>query len=304
MKKITILLICAALALTGVLSVLHFRSNADNSQPDAYDLGLRFLKDGKYEEAVVMFSSAIEVDDRNSMAYFYRAQAYLSMADNCLDPETCLEYLDQAEKDFIQAEILDSSITADVEKHLETLEKLREESAAAHSPTTVPEETEPEETEPETTAETTEETVPPESTTPKNNAASNNSTTTPGSNSPAHNPTVAPDTSNPSHNPTVPPVDDDSFMPDDEPAVSIPPVPDDTDEPASNPNDNPSVDYGEPPIVDIGSPDTGSGSTPSHNPDPTPSDDPVIDNGEPPVVDLGSPDTSDTSHSDQVLPED
>ena len=47
---------------------------------EKYDLGVRYLKDGNYEEAVIAFTAAIEIDPKNPDAYTARGGAYLSMA--------------------------------------------------------------------------------------------------------------------------------------------------------------------------------------------------------------------------------
>ena len=44
-----------------------------------YDLGVRYLSEGKYEEAILAFNAAIEIDPKNPDAYFGRAQAYLAL---------------------------------------------------------------------------------------------------------------------------------------------------------------------------------------------------------------------------------
>ena len=45
-----------------------------------YDLGVRYLNDGNYEEAVIAFTAAIEIDPKRPEGYAARGGAYLSMA--------------------------------------------------------------------------------------------------------------------------------------------------------------------------------------------------------------------------------
>lgn len=45
-----------------------------------YDLGMRLLGEGKYEEAVIAFSAAIEIEPKRAAAYMARGDAYASMA--------------------------------------------------------------------------------------------------------------------------------------------------------------------------------------------------------------------------------
>lgn len=49
-----------------------------NKWQEQYDLGIRYLNEGNYEEAIIAFTAAIEIDANNTMAYFGRAEAYIS----------------------------------------------------------------------------------------------------------------------------------------------------------------------------------------------------------------------------------
>jgi len=44
---------------------------------EQYDLGVRYLNEGKYEEAVIAFTAAIEIDPKQAPAYVGRADAYI-----------------------------------------------------------------------------------------------------------------------------------------------------------------------------------------------------------------------------------
>lgn len=44
---------------------------------DYYDLGLRYLSEGNYEEAVIAFTAAIEIDPKQAPAYVGRGDAYV-----------------------------------------------------------------------------------------------------------------------------------------------------------------------------------------------------------------------------------
>ena len=72
---------------------------------EQYDLGLRFLSQGNYEEAVLAFSAAIEIDSRRPAAYAGRAEAYTGLGDYeaaAADYETAVESGDAPEEWFIQ----------------------------------------------------------------------------------------------------------------------------------------------------------------------------------------------------------
>lgn len=44
---------------------------------EQYDLGVRYLSDGNYEEAIIAFTAAIEIDPKRSPAYVGRGDAYV-----------------------------------------------------------------------------------------------------------------------------------------------------------------------------------------------------------------------------------
>ena len=44
-----------------------------------YDLGMRYLNDGNYEDAVLAFKEAIEIDPKKPEAYIGAADAYILM---------------------------------------------------------------------------------------------------------------------------------------------------------------------------------------------------------------------------------
>ena len=46
-----------------------------------YDLGVRYLSDGNYEEAVIAFTAAIEIDPKNPEGYLLLADAYMGQGD-------------------------------------------------------------------------------------------------------------------------------------------------------------------------------------------------------------------------------
>ena len=48
---------------------------------DQYDLGIRLLNEGRYEDAILAFTAAIQINPKSAQAYVSRANAYLSWAD-------------------------------------------------------------------------------------------------------------------------------------------------------------------------------------------------------------------------------
>ena len=53
-------------------------STLSDGWQDQYDLGIRYLSDGNYQEAIIAFSTAIEIDPQNPTAYLGRADAYIA----------------------------------------------------------------------------------------------------------------------------------------------------------------------------------------------------------------------------------
>lgn len=48
---------------------------------ERYDLGMKYVSEGNYEEAIIAFAAAIEIDPNNADAYIGRADAYMVWAD-------------------------------------------------------------------------------------------------------------------------------------------------------------------------------------------------------------------------------
>lgn len=53
------------------------QKEAAPSWQDQYDLGIRYLFEGNYEEAIIAFTAAIEIDPKNTAALSSRGQAYV-----------------------------------------------------------------------------------------------------------------------------------------------------------------------------------------------------------------------------------
>lgn len=68
------------LAAVLFLSSIACKSTAVRWQ-EQYDLGVRYLSDGEYEEAIIAFNAAIEIDPMQADAYEKLADAYLALGD-------------------------------------------------------------------------------------------------------------------------------------------------------------------------------------------------------------------------------
>lgn len=71
---------------------------------EQYDLGVRYLSEGNYEEAIIAFTAAIEIDPKQAPAYVGRGDAYV------LSGET-ENNLAAAQVDYEKAIELDNTIT-------------------------------------------------------------------------------------------------------------------------------------------------------------------------------------------------
>lgn len=72
-----------------------------------YDLGVRYLNEGNYEEAIIAFSAAIEIDPKLAPAYVGRGDAHVALMDQTAGAETRLEHYQSAVADYTSCLELD-----------------------------------------------------------------------------------------------------------------------------------------------------------------------------------------------------
>ena len=75
-KSLHILLI-----FTLILGMTSCKQNTQAVWQEQYDLGIRYLSDGNYEEAILAFTTAIEIDPKRPDAFIGRGDAYLAIGD-------------------------------------------------------------------------------------------------------------------------------------------------------------------------------------------------------------------------------
>ena len=75
MKRIT------ALLLTALLLLSLAACGEKDAWQEQYDLGMRYLNEGNYEEAVIAFEAAIKIDPKRPEAYLGAAEAYVGLGD-------------------------------------------------------------------------------------------------------------------------------------------------------------------------------------------------------------------------------
>lgn len=118
--------------LSGLFLVLALALTACGGQgswQEQYDLGMRYLSEGNYEEAILAFTAAIEIDHNREEAYLDLAEVYLVMGDleqalatlregyEATGSEAVLELLESLESQLPQTDInrlLDEYLTREM----------------------------------------------------------------------------------------------------------------------------------------------------------------------------------------------
>ena len=79
MKVIAFVFLCVLLTACAA----HSDSAVEDSPTwqEQYDLGLRYLEEGNYEEAILAFTAAIEIAPKQAEAYIKTAEAYVALED-------------------------------------------------------------------------------------------------------------------------------------------------------------------------------------------------------------------------------
>lgn len=95
MKRITSILLIIALLLAGC-------GKSDLTWQEQYELGLRYLSEGNYEEAILAFTAGIEIDPKQPVLYIGRGDAYIGAGEKG-------ENLAAALEDYERAVVLDES---------------------------------------------------------------------------------------------------------------------------------------------------------------------------------------------------
>ena len=78
MKRITSLILTLSLVLGLCACGQKEEDSAASTWQEQYDLGVRYLSEGNYEEAVIAFTAAIDIDPKRPEAYIGRGDAYFA----------------------------------------------------------------------------------------------------------------------------------------------------------------------------------------------------------------------------------
>ena len=78
MKRITVwaVILVFAVFLTGCS-----QKKEETTWQKQYDLGVRYLEEGNYEEAIIAFTAAIEIDPKQAPVYVGRGDAYIGLGE-------------------------------------------------------------------------------------------------------------------------------------------------------------------------------------------------------------------------------
>lgn len=98
MKRI----ICGIFAIALLLG-LAACANTGKDWQEQYDLGMRYLEDGDYEEAILAFTAAIKIDGNRPEAYVGRADAYIATGETAKalkDYKKAKKIAEKSEKDY------------------------------------------------------------------------------------------------------------------------------------------------------------------------------------------------------------
>ena len=75
-RRIVSFALCLVLAL-GMVGCGGKGDVSAGTWQEQYDLGIRYLSEGNYQEAVLAFTTAIQIDPKQADLYIGRAEAYL-----------------------------------------------------------------------------------------------------------------------------------------------------------------------------------------------------------------------------------
>ena len=118
-----------------VLGLVGCGQNIQAAWQEQYDLGVKYLSEGNYEEAIIAFTAAIEIDPKRPEGFIGRGDAYLGLAVAATEGEALSEEAIAAYKnalaDFLEAIDLDPLIVRAYEATAQIYRILGDQEAAA-----------------------------------------------------------------------------------------------------------------------------------------------------------------------------
>lgn len=127
-KVLLCIVLVLVLVICGMLAYLHFQKKDISDWEEHYNLGVRYLSDGNYEEAILAFSAAIEIAPNRPEAYIARGDAYFGLGD-----------YEAAQRDYEVALDLAPAQESDIADKLEKVQILINEGTAVETTAADPE---------------------------------------------------------------------------------------------------------------------------------------------------------------------
>ena len=90
-KRLSMFLVCVLL--------LCACSSQQTKYQEQYDLGIKYLSEGNYEEAIIAFKQAIEIDAKQAAAYVGCGDSYVGLAGQVINDEQREAYYNKAAED-------------------------------------------------------------------------------------------------------------------------------------------------------------------------------------------------------------
>lgn len=115
------------LLLSGLALVLLTACSAASTATwqQQYDLGMKYLSEGNYQEAIAAFTAAIEIDPKNATIYLGRAEAYaaLEQYEQALeDYDSVISIEDQTDEMVVLAHVSRAAMYEKLERYEEAVE--------------------------------------------------------------------------------------------------------------------------------------------------------------------------------------
>ena len=117
-SKLPVVVLCFLILLTACSSQVGggtVSSGHGSSWEELYNTGMRFLSEGNYEQAIIAFTSSIEIEEKHAEVYIGRGDAYVGAAKNTAAeaensdslPDKAVSLCQSAVEDYRQAIDLD-----------------------------------------------------------------------------------------------------------------------------------------------------------------------------------------------------
>ena len=112
----TVLMFSMILCACGKKEKVSVPEELPTTWQEQYDLGVRYLSEGNYEEAIIAFVAAIEIDPKNADAYLSLAEVYRSQGDHENMMETLRVGYEKTESSLLERYIRQEELNEIIER--------------------------------------------------------------------------------------------------------------------------------------------------------------------------------------------